>query len=62
MEVGGSDADPPLTFLTLKREGRAVQKGGSDPPKNPGKSHPAFISNKPNTYACRWTVVKVQQY
>src|SRR6218665_160483 len=29
---GRSDADPPLIFLTLKWEGRAVQKGGSDPP------------------------------
>ena len=30
---------PPLIFLTLKWEGRAVQKGGSDPPTL-GKSHP----------------------
>ena len=33
--MGGSDADPPLIFLTLKWEGRAVQKGGSDLPTLP---------------------------
>src|SRR6218665_3128499 len=31
---------PPLIFLTLKWDCRAVQKGGSDPPIPSGKSHP----------------------
>src|SRR6218665_3013491 len=31
----GRTLTPPLIFLTLKWEGRAVQKGGSDPPLSP---------------------------
>src|SRR6218665_9190 len=34
----GRTLTPPLIFLTLKWEGRAVQKGGSEPP-NPPENH-----------------------
>ena len=59
----GRTLTPPI-FLTLKWEDRAVQRGGSNPPNPPGKSHPglhskAIAKERPSGEAHRPRLIRI---